>query len=77
MISFAATVPAVLVVVAIARFVVVAISRLFLHPLRDVPGPKLAAITSAYEFYYECILTGRYHFKVNELHGEYGELMNN
>ena len=49
------------------------IQRLYLHPLKNIPGPKLAAITSAYEFYYDCILIGKFHFKVKELHEQYGE----
>jgi len=35
------------------------ISRVFLSPLRHIPGPKLAALTSWYEFYYDVIQQGR------------------
>ncbi|KAF5592142.1 trichodiene oxygenase [Fusarium pseudocircinatum] len=34
--------------------------RLFLHPLRNVPGPKIAAATSWYESYQDVILDGHY-----------------
>ena len=51
----------------------VAIYRLFFHPLSKIPGPKLAAISRAYEFYYDCILSGKYVFKIEELHRQYGE----
>ena len=47
--------------------------RLYLHPLAGVPGPKLAALTSWYEFYYDCVLGGKYCFKIDELHKQYGE----
>lgn len=46
--------------------------RLFLHPLRNVPGPKLAAATSWYEFYQDVILDGHYLKEYPRLHEEYG-----
>lgn len=46
--------------------------RLFYHPLSHIPGPKLAALTWWYEFYYDVIQPGRYIFKIQELHQEYG-----
>lgn len=49
-----------------------AIYRLFLSPLAKVPGPRLAALTEWYEFYYEVIKRGRYTWKIAELHEEYG-----
>ena len=50
----------------------VTLSRLYLSPLSTIPGPKLAALTSWYEFYYDVILPGRYVFKIQELHSQYG-----
>jgi hypothetical protein len=44
----------------------------FLGPLSKFPGPKLAAATLWYEFYYDVILKGRYTFKIKELHKQYG-----
>lgn len=46
--------------------------RLYLHPLAKFPGPKLAALTSWYEAYYEIILNGQYSTKISELHDKYG-----
>jgi hypothetical protein len=44
----------------------------YFGPLAKFPGPKLAAVTLWYEFYYDVILKGRYTFKIKELHKEYG-----
>ncbi|OTB00292.1 hypothetical protein M426DRAFT_267883 [Hypoxylon sp. CI-4A] len=49
--------------------------RLFLHPLAGFPGPKLAAATLWYEFYYDGIKPGRYTFKIGELHEKYGPIV--
>ena len=53
-------------------FAFVALYRLFLHPLRKVPGPTLAAITRLYDFYYDCILRGKFAFEIEKLHKTYG-----
>jgi len=46
--------------------------RLCLHPLSAFPGPKLAAVTSWYEAYYEIILKGQYSSQISKLHDKYG-----
>ena len=46
--------------------------RLYFHPLAKFPGPKLAAATLWYEFYYDCILFGQYTFKIGRMHEKYG-----
>ena len=48
------------------------IYRLYFHPLAKFPGPKLAAATLWYEFYYDCILYGQYTFKIGRMHEKYG-----
>jgi hypothetical protein len=50
----------------------VAIYRLFLHPLAKFPGPKLAALTTWYEGYYDVIKKGRFTFHLETLHKRYG-----
>lgn len=50
-----------------------AIRRLFFHPLAHIPGPRLAALTWWYEFYFDAIQPGRYVFKIQELHKRYGK----
>jgi len=45
----------------------------YLGPSSKFPGPKLAASTLWYEFYYDVILKGKYTFKIKELRQqEYG-----
>jgi hypothetical protein len=48
--------------------------RLFFHPLRKIPGPKLAAITYWYEFYQDVILQGNYVKVYPDLHKQYGTM---
>lgn len=50
------------------------ITRLLLSPLAKIPGPKLAALTSWYEFYYDAIRPGMFVWKIKDLHAEYGAL---
>lgn len=45
--------------------------RLTLHPLARFPGPKLAAATSLYNAYYDCIGSGLCK-DLPELHRKYG-----
>ena len=47
--------------------------RLYLHPLRKIPGPKIAAATYWYEFYQDVILDGNYVKDYPKLHAKYGE----
>jgi hypothetical protein len=46
--------------------------RLFFSPIAGFPGPRLAAVTHYYEFYYNWWLQGQYIFKLEELHEKYG-----
>jgi hypothetical protein len=48
------------------------IYRLYLSPIAKFPGPKLAAISLWYEFYYEVTLKGQFGFHIQELHKKYG-----
>lgn len=53
-------------------YVVSIIYSVYLGPLSKFPGPKLAAATLLYEFYYDFVLKGRYTWKIRELHQQYG-----
>lgn len=48
--------------------------NLFLHPLRDIPGPRLAAATYLPEFYYDVVCVGKYTAEIGKMHEEYGEI---
>jgi len=48
-------------------------SRLYLHPLSGVPGPRLASISTLYGFYYNYIQDGTYSKQFAGLHKKYGE----
>ncbi|KAJ6092288.1 cytochrome P450 [Penicillium canescens] len=49
--------------------------RLYLHPLSGYPGPKIAALTVWYEFYYDGIQRGRYTFEIQRMHEQYGPIV--
>ncbi|KAL9614969.1 MAG: hypothetical protein Q9167_000611 [Letrouitia subvulpina] len=49
--------------------------RLYLSPIAAIPGPKLAALTFWYEFFYDVVLYGRYGWKISELHEQYGPII--
>lgn len=48
------------------------IYRLFFHPLRKFPGPKIAAISYGYQFYYDVVKGGRYIWEIDRMHSQYG-----
>ena len=69
LISFPLTFLALLAISAIT----LVIYRLYFSPLTGIPGPKLAAATGWYEFYFDCWLAGKYIFEIERMHGIYGE----
>jgi hypothetical protein len=48
------------------------IYRLFLSPIAKFPGPKLAAVTSWYELYYDVVHQGKFLFEIEKMHDKYG-----
>lgn len=49
-----------------------AIYRLYFSQIARFPGPRLAALSLWYEFYYDVVCGGQYFHKINELHNLYG-----
>src|ERR1700753_1185421 len=49
--------------------------RFYLSPVAKFPGPRLAALTFWYEFYYDVIRKGKYTWKIQELHQKYGPIV--
>ncbi|KAE8373545.1 cytochrome P450 [Aspergillus bertholletiae] len=64
-----------LIVVLLSYILGKACYRLFFHPLHAFPGPKLAAITSLYEFYYAIVKDGQFIWEVGRLHDKYGPIV--
>lgn len=46
--------------------------RLTLSKLAGFPGPKIAAVTYWYEFYYDWWCSGKYIFEIEKMHKKYG-----
>ncbi|WYZ45823.1 hypothetical protein EsH8_IX_000048 [Colletotrichum jinshuiense] len=51
------------------------IYRLYLSPLARFPGPKLAALSNWYEFYYDVVHPGQFTSHVQALHKKYGPII--
>ena len=56
----------------VTRLLYVIVARLIFSPLSHIPGPKLAALTSWYEFYYDVVKPGQFIWHIQELHLQYG-----
>lgn len=48
------------------------IYRLFLSPIANIPGPKLTAVTGWCETYHDVYRGGKFIFKIEEWHQQYG-----
>ncbi|KAL8791162.1 MAG: hypothetical protein Q9195_006001 [Heterodermia aff. obscurata] len=55
--------------------IVEGVRRLFFSNLAHIPGPRLAALTSWYEFYYDVVKPGQFVWKIKDLHAEYGPII--
>ncbi|TGO81066.1 hypothetical protein BPOR_1379g00010 [Botrytis porri] len=55
--------------------VTLVVYRLYFSPLAKFPGPKLAAASLWYEFYYDVWCDGQFTFKIRELHKVYGPII--
>ena len=53
----------------------IVIYRLHFHPLANFPGPKIAAVSRLYEFWYQDVKQNEFHAKINEMHDKYGPIV--
>ncbi|KAF2656739.1 cytochrome P450 [Lophiostoma macrostomum CBS 122681] len=63
------------IVLTLLYLVCGAYHRLFLSPVAQFPGPRLAALTFWYEFWYDVVKRGKYTWKIRELHEKYGPVV--
>lgn len=74
LVSLLLSLPGILVVTSLFLVYVIGlfIFRAYFDSLSHVPGPKLAAATLWYEFYYDVIKKGRYTWEIDQMHKKYG-----
>ncbi|KAI0013031.1 cytochrome P450 [Xylariaceae sp. FL0662B] len=56
-------------------FACLVIYRLYFSPLARFPGPRIAAATGWYEFYYQFWLNGKYIYEIEKMHKKYGPIV--
>jgi hypothetical protein len=62
-----------IVILLLLKLVCTILYRLFFSPLASFPGPKLAAATSLFEFYFDYFKEGTYCYEIEKMHREYGQ----
>lgn len=70
--SPATSVPLAAGIVVLASIVYTIVYRIYLTPLARFPGPKLAAVSKAYQFYFDVLKAGKLPFELVRLHERYG-----
>ena len=50
------------------------VTGLYFHPLSNIPGPKLAAISRLYITYFNATGGSKFYLQIEELHERYGTL---
>jgi cytochrome P450 len=60
---------------AITIGLIIVAYRLYLHPLASVPGPRLAAVSTIYEAYYDLVRKGQLPWQLKKLHERYGPIV--
>ncbi|KAL7793173.1 cytochrome P450 [Trichoderma ceciliae] len=71
----AITVLSAIILLSSLYYVYLVIYRLWFSPLAKFPGPRFAAATFWYEFYYDYWLDGQYLFEVEKMHKKYGPIV--
>ena len=65
---------AIMIIICVIWIVATTLYRLYISPLSRFPGPRLAALTSWYEFYHDCLKRGRFTWEIKRMHDQYGQL---
>jgi hypothetical protein len=60
-------------VVVLVWFAGVIACRLYFHPLSNVPGPKIAAVTHLYKTYFNATNGSKFYIQIVKLHEEFGQ----
>jgi cytochrome P450 len=71
MVAFIVLIPTAFVVYCLG----LTLQRLVLSPLARFPGPRLAALTLWYEFYFDVVKHGQYYKEIERLHSIYGPIV--
>lgn len=64
----------ILVLSFISYHIGLAVYRLYFHPLANIPGPRIAAITKLWEIKQNVWLKGHLIIEIKKLHEQYGGL---
>ena len=62
----------IILMLSVVTATVLVLYRLCLTSLASIPGPKYAAATGWYEFYYDCVLPGKFFLEIERMHKTYG-----
>lgn len=70
-----ATIAISVVILSVFYLLALSICSLYFSPIVHFPGPKTAALTLWYEFYFDGILQGRYTWEIKRMHDRYGPIV--
>ncbi|KAF1987868.1 putative P450 monooxygenase [Aulographum hederae CBS 113979] len=59
----------------VVYLVALGVYRLCFSPIAKFPGPRLAALTFWYEFWYDVLWEGRYSWRIREMHERFGPIV--
>ncbi|KAK6592778.1 cytochrome p450 [Botrytis cinerea] len=62
-------------IVLTTYYLLIAIYRIWFHPLARFPGPRICAITFLYEIGWDYFYEGTYVYRIEEMHDRYGAIV--